>query len=146
MLQIKDSYFSSYFLQLPPSPPILLHFIPPSHTVTMETRGNCWEIDVDSVGGDSGSGGGGGANIRESYAIVCIWKSWENWEAAAKRKGGQKMKRDEEEQRGEDDDDDDDLQVKQEVVEALLWYTVMKTNCERKKERLREIKWYLGSV
>lgn len=30
------------------------------------------------------------------------------------------MKRDEEEQRGEDDDDDDDLQVKQEVVEALL--------------------------
>lgn len=30
------------------------------------------------------------------------------------------MKRDEEEQRGEDDDNDDDLQVKQEVVEALL--------------------------
>lgn len=32
-------------------------------------------------------------------------------------------------------DGKEDLQVEQEVVEALLWYTVMKTHCKRSKEQ-----------
>lgn len=57
---------------------------PPSHTVTMETRGNCWEMDAEGVGGDGDSDG---VNIGGSYAMVNIQRAWESRERRRKKRG-----------------------------------------------------------
>lgn len=46
---------------------------------------------MDRVGGDSGSGGGGGANIRESYAIVYVYgRAGKTERQQLKEKGGRR--------------------------------------------------------